>query len=82
MRFRKGVTEQFTAGYEPDVLGVGPRGVQSSQPVQPGYASYPSAGMDQQQDSSDPFRRNDPYHQPPFSAQDQRATGDFHPVTY
>ena len=79
MRFRKGVSEQFTAGYEPDVLGVGQQG----QPIQTGYTSYPSTAVDHQlQDDNDPFRHSDPYHQPPFSGQDQRAPGDFHPVTY
>jgi hypothetical protein len=81
LRYRKGVSEQFTAGYEPDVLGVGPR------PAQPPYPPYPASGATDQQ-PADPFGRpqqqSDPYYQPPFSAggQDQRASGDFHPVTY
>lgn len=86
LRFRKGVSEQFTAGYEPDMMGVGPRGPGQPGGMQPGpagYAPYPSGATDQPGlDGSDPYRRGDPYHQPPFSGQDQRSAGDFHPVTY
>lgn len=80
MRYCKGVSEQFTAGYEPDVLGVGPR---STQPV---YPAYPAAGDQNAMPSADdPYHRppSDPYHQPPFSGgPDLRAPSDFHPVTY
>lgn len=81
MRFRKGISEEFTAGYEPDVLGVGPRG--ANQPAQGGFPSYPSSANEQPlPDGNDSFRRADPYHQSPFSGHDQRSAGDFHPVTY
>lgn len=74
LRYRKGVTEQFTAGYEPDVLGAGP---QSGGPAP--YPSYATA----EQDSADPFRKTDPCQPPPFAGQDQRQPpGDFRPVTY
>jgi hypothetical protein len=70
LRFRKGVSEQFASGYEPDVLGGGPGGQQGGQ-----YPSYPPTEQPQ-------MPPGDPYQQPPFSGQDQRAAGDFHPVTY
>lgn len=81
LRYRQGVTEQFTAGYEPDVLGVGPQSGQGGGagggPVP--YSTYATA----EQDSADPFRKTDPYQPPPFGGQDQRQPpGDFHPVTY
>jgi len=78
MRFRRGVSEQFTAGFEPDVLGS--RTPTAVQQVQTGYSAYPS-GADQLS-GDDQYRRAEPYHQPPFSGNDQRATGDFHQVTY
>jgi len=77
LRYSKGVSEQFTAGYEPDVLGVGPRPGQQAP-----YSSYPPPGGDQ--DNADPFRRAEPYQPAPFGGgPDQRQPpGDFQPVTY
>ena len=57
MRFRKGVSEQFTAGYEPDVLGVGPRPGGAPAPGNVGggpvpYSSYPTG-----QEANDPSEK-------------------------
>ena len=84
MRYRKGVSEQFSSGYDPDAIGPGGAG---SVPSQTGYAGYPPASGQEQPlpDGNDPYRRADPYQQPPFGGGgvDQRAAaGDFHPVTY
>ena len=78
LKYRKGVSEQFASGYEPDVLGVGSGGAPAAPPgAQPAYPPYPGAG-------GDVGPGGDPYHQPPFSGDPSRPAGggDFHPVTY
>jgi len=73
LKYRKGVSEQFASGYEPDMLGGAPAGAGG----QPAYPQYPAPG-------SDVGPGGDPYHQPPFSGHDpsRPGGGDFHPVTY
>jgi len=82
LKYRKGVSEQFASGYEPDVLGVGPGGAPAG--GQPGYAPYPGAGDQRMPPGSEMGPGGDPYHQPPFSGHDPSRPpgGDFHPVTY
>ncbi|ESO08854.1 hypothetical protein HELRODRAFT_168768 [Helobdella robusta] len=79
MKYRKGVSEPFSAGYDPEVLGSTkqpqqqqPPQQQSAMPQNPFPPSYPQQGQ------VDPFRPN------PFSNPDQRPMGggDFQPVTY
>ena len=78
LKYRKGVSEQFASGYEPDVLGGGP-----APGGQPAYPPYPGAGDQRLPPGSDVGAGGDPYHQPPFSGHDpSRPGGDFHPVTY
>jgi len=83
LKYRKGVSEQFASGYEPDVLGVGPGGAPAAGGP-PAYPPYPGAGGDQRlPPGGDVGPGGDPYHQPPFSGHDpSRPGGDFHPVTY
>jgi len=81
LKYRKGVSEQFASGYEPDVLGGGAPGGGGG--MQPAYPPYP--GTDQRlPPGADVGPGGDPYHQPPFSGghDPSRPAGDFHPVTY
>ncbi|KAK2161516.1 hypothetical protein LSH36_115g06012 [Paralvinella palmiformis] len=74
MRYRKGVTEDFSSGYEPDVIGAGVGGAGVPQPTPSPYSSYPAAG-----------ETGDPYQQAPFSGAPQppkQPPGDFQPPTY
>ena len=77
MRYRKGVTEDFSSGYEPDVIGAGVGGGAGGvpQPTPSPYSSYPAAG-----------ETGDPYQQAPFSGTaqppKQQPPGDFQPPTY
>jgi len=81
LKYRKGVSEQFASGYEPDVLGVGPGGGPAPG-GQPAYPPYP--GDQRLPPGSEMGVGGDPYHQPPFSDPSRPAGGggDFHPVTY
>jgi len=84
LKYRKGVSEQFASGYEPDVLGVGPGGAPAGAGGgQAGYPPYPGAGDQRLPPGSEVGAGGDPYHQPPFSGHgDPSRAGDFHPVTY
>jgi len=69
MRYRKGVSEDFSGGYDQDNMGGG--GMGGGMPPAPYYS--PSAG-----------ESGDPYQQSPFSggAEVKQPPGDFQPPTY
>lgn len=85
MRYRKGVSEPFSAGYDPDVLSPGKQ-AQPPQPAQPqSGTNFGGSGMSQNPFPSYPQQgQPDPFRPSPFSGQDQRPMGggDFQPVTY
>jgi hypothetical protein len=78
MRYRKGVGEDFSSGYDPDVIGGGvgggTGGVGGAIPQPTPYSSYPTAG-----------ETGDPYQQGPFTGVPEpvkQPPGDFQPPTY